>query len=285
MNGRHFVLSIIAEKVNFSLGVRITDGNKAACRNWFCTDSGRILPQTPTIVCEPAQHRYRLKEHALLRRLSKSLHLTITVILLLLIPVVFLIRRSGFYPSISDADIALLEFFNRNRVSSLDRFFMAITDATTFISIGIMLALFFTAWRRRSARMLHKGLQLGLTLLSVLAVVSGVKYAIMRQRPFEVHDFIQKLSGGGGPSFPSGHTTEVFAVTTAMFVMFPEKKWPGAILLAWACMVGYTRMLLGVHYPSDIIGGMLFGILTALIIHLIYNREGLTHEPLDRPMG
>jgi undecaprenyl-diphosphatase len=61
-----------------------------------------------------------------------------------------------------------------------------------------------------------------------------------------------------------------------MFLMFPRKRWPGYTMLAWACMVGYTRMLLGVHYPSDILGGMLFGVLTALIIHLIFNRKGLT---------
>ncbi len=199
--------------------------------------------------------------------------MTTIVVLLLLTPLVFIIRWSGIYPHISEVDIGLLTALNRHRVLALDPFFMALTDATTFISIGIAALLLFLAWRRQSDRLLHSGLQLALTLLCVLGVVSLLKYAITRQRPFEIHDFIEKLSGGGGPSFPSGHTTEVFALSTVLFLLFPGRRWIAGLALCWALVVAYTRMLLGVHYPSDILGGILFGVLTALLVHYFYTRK------------
>lgn len=198
--------------------------------------------------------------------------LTAIIILLSLILLVFIVRWSAIYPSVAAADVGLLGFLNRHRIRELDPVFMALSDATTFISVGINLSILALAWKQQSGRMLHQGIQLALTLVSVLGIVSLLKYAITRQRPFEIHDFVEKLSGGGGPSFPSGHTTEVFALTTVLFLLYPGRRWIAAIALCWAFIVGYTRMLLGVHYPSDILGGILFGVLTAMTIHLAYNQ-------------
>ncbi|KWX84905.1 phosphoesterase [Paenibacillus riograndensis] len=57
-------------------------------------------------------------------------------------------------------------------------------------------------------------------------------------------------------SFPSGHTTAIFASTVPYMVAFPVLT---AILLPLACIVGFSRIYLGLHYPSDVVAGAVIG--------------------------
>lgn len=69
------------------------------------------------------------------------------------------------------------------------------------------------------------------------------------------------------PSFPSGHATCSFAAMGAFFAFMNKKwSWLGLVL---AAIIGFSRNYLFVHYPSDIIGGMLIGLLGALIAYLV----------------
>lgn len=87
----------------------------------------------------------------------------------------------------------------------------------------------------------------------------------MRTRPFIRYPFIEKLSTGGNSSFPSGHTLEAFAMATAFTLLLPKRKKP-ALLFLWASLVAYSRMELGVHYPSDVFAGMVIGVFLGIIV-------------------
>ncbi len=99
-------------------------------------------------------------------------------------------------------------------------------------------------------------------------IVNIIKYTVDRQRPFELDVKIEKLSTGGSPSFPSGHTSDAFLMATCIMLLFGNKKWAIALVLSWAVFVAYSRIVLGVHYPSDVIGAILIGSANALIVNL-----------------
>lgn len=100
------------------------------------------------------------------------------------------------------------------------------------------------------------------TDLAALAISGGItiilKYSVNRDRPFVTYPDITKKADAVAPSFPSGHTSSAFATATSVSLAYP-KWYVIAPSFAWAGTVGYSRMHLGVHYPSDVLAGALIG--------------------------
>jgi membrane-associated phospholipid phosphatase len=117
----------------------------------------------------------------------------------------------------------------------------------------------------------NKGYYIGATLLSSTIITTTLKFTIDRDRPFVTYPDIQKLTGAGSPSFPSGHTSEAFATATSLSLAFP-KWYVIAPSMLWASAAGYSRMHLGVHYPSDVLVGALIGSGSAWLCHELNKR-------------
>ncbi len=107
---------------------------------------------------------------------------------------------------------------------------------------------------------------LAITVLIVLAdQISGVlKHSIMRLRPSNdpelsslAHIFFRK---GGKYGFVSAHAANAFAFATFSSFLFRNRRY-AFFIFPWALLIAYTRIYLGVHYPGDILGGALLGIL------------------------
>jgi len=108
--------------------------------------------------------------------------------------------------------------------------------------------------------MMRNGYKSAITIGLACGISTGLKYAVSRTRPFTQYpgDIMQR-SKCGPLSFPSGHTTAAFATATAVSLSY--KKWYITVpSYVYAGFVGYSRMRLGVHYPSDVLGGMIIGI-------------------------
>jgi undecaprenyl-diphosphatase len=93
---------------------------------------------------------------------------------------------------------------------------------------------------------------------------------VNKPRPFITYDFIQKITSGGSPSFPSGHTTDAFVTAAVLSLAF--RKWYVIVpVYLWALLVAYSRMDLGVHYPSDVLAGMCLGTVMAFIGYRVWH--------------
>jgi undecaprenyl-diphosphatase len=92
------------------------------------------------------------------------------------------------------------------------------------------------------------------------AVIYSLKFLIQRQRPFLFLDMASKLSKGPGeildPSFPSAHAAFSFMMAILLSTWFPRYR---VIFFIIAGFIGWTRIYLGVHYPTDVIVGALLG--------------------------
>ncbi len=174
-------------------------------------------------------------------------------------------------------DIDLLKKINVSRNKNLDNTFIAITNSATPISIFVPVAVFCRGLEKDDSIIRNKGLFIGASFLVSSGVSFGMKYSINRERPFTTYSFIEKVTDGGSPSFPSGHTSEAFSTATSLSIAFP-KWYVIAPAYLWACSVGYSRMDLGVHYPSDVLVGAIVGAGSAYVSYKanrwLHNRKG-----------
>ena len=94
-----------------------------------------------------------------------------------------------------------------------------------------------------------------------------LKNLIARPRPFRVDNSVALLIPEPGEySFPSGHTMNSF---TASVMIFLHYKKPGIAALVLAALIAFSRMYLFVHYPTDILGGIVIGIFDAVLVFML----------------
>jgi undecaprenyl-diphosphatase len=132
--------------------------------------------------------------------------------------------------------------------------------------IPLYLFLFFMVYRRRGfAGLGYFILAIALVVLCCDQLSSSVfKPYFARYRPcnnLEIQALVHTVLGrcGSGYSFISGHATNFFGLATLSGLAIGG-KWERGLLLVWAAAIAYSRVYLGVHYPSDITIGALLGI-------------------------
>ena len=137
----------------------------------------------------------------------------------------------------------------------LDQVIPWVTHFGSHIAVIVFLILCFIFMRKKNTLLyilLLYGIQSG--------VVYGLKFLIQRKRPLVFLETLSKLSRGPGevldPSFPSAHTLYAFMMATLLAVWFPRYR---VIFYIVAGFIGWTRIYLGVHYPTDVLAGALLG--------------------------
>ena len=149
----------------------------------------------------------------------------------------------------------------------LDLFFIVVTylgDGTAAIIFSVVTILF---WRQYKL-----GVQLLLAYLVSGIVAQLLKNIFAAPRPKAIisdgvyHYFIAGVTRSGWNSFPSGHTTSIFAIVTILILYFKNTT-ACFLLLLTAVLVGYSRIYLGQHFLDDVIAGSILGVITSLIIY------------------
>ncbi len=154
-------------------------------------------------------------------------------------------------------DLSIFYFFNHTlSVGFLDKFFSTITNVNNwYISYVILLSI---SWFKGGQK--GKIAVIGVLLLIIFSDQTGyrlLKEFIGRPRPCEVlKDVITPLGCTGTSSFPSNHALNNFAAAIFFTMLFPKLKW---VLFITATLIAISRVYLGLHYPSDVIGGAIIG--------------------------
>ena len=178
-------------------------------------------------------------------------------------------------------DIRILRQINGHRNVHLDGTFKAFSNSVSPISIATPILIFGTGMIEKDQELKQKGLVIGASFLVTTIIATTLKHSINRARPFETYPDIQKLSAGGSSSFPSGHTSDAFSTATSLSLAFP-KWYVIAPSYVYASAVGYSRMHLGVHYPSDVLAGAIIGAGSAFLCYKaqkwINHRSRRTHK-------
>ena len=176
-------------------------------------------------------------------------------------------------------ELTILNWLHGSLPPGLVPVLQLVSDTTTWVSIGGMAALLGWSFYRKSKGLRTKFFLLLLVLLLTAGITRTVKTLVDRDRPFTTYPEIKKLSTGGDSSFPSGHTLEAFGMATAAACLFRRRR-VAVIAFSWALIVAWSRMALGVHYPSDVLAGMILGGLTGwLVTHFARLRLKFDKDP------
>ena len=113
-----------------------------------------------------------------------------------------------------------------------------------------------------------------LITLSDQVSVHLFKETFQRYRPchnLDLQGKVQLIDGacGGMYSFVSSHAANTFALTTFLIFFFRSRGF-ALFMYLWACIVCYSRVYAGVHYPFDILGGMMVGVFLGFIAYRFY---------------
>ncbi len=132
------------------------------------------------------------------------------------------------------------------------------------ISIGVLILLYFIS---QPHTLLRETILIAMVSLTISHIfVTVIKKIVKRMRPYlSLPDACVYGYPFKDHSFPSGHSTAIFSVTIPFMLQYPILS---LILLPIAVLVALSRVVLGVHYPSDVIAGGLLAITTVISVSL-----------------
>jgi membrane-associated phospholipid phosphatase len=165
-----------------------------------------------------------------------------------------------------NADINILRSININRNENLDGTMKFISKTEYVIGTLTPITVCATALAKKDFKLLQKGVNMSFAVVLNTGSTYILKRIVNRDRPAQTYPDIIAMENERFHSFPSGHTSNAFVTATSLSLNF--KKWYVILpTYAWATAVGYSRMHMGVHYPSDVFAGAIVGAGSALITY------------------
>lgn len=165
-----------------------------------------------------------------------------------------------FLDLLQQIDLSVLFFINQQLANPLfDIVFKALHYTSYFLLASLIIYFVF-----RKEKLL--------VVLMILAVIAStitsaaLKNIISRERPYQTLDVRQLVNEDDNKSFPSNHVQLSFALTAIIFLF--HKKF-GLMLFFLSIIMAISRIYLGVHYPSDVLGGAVIGTLIGISILMI----------------
>lgn len=157
---------------------------------------------------------------------------------------------------LQQTDLSVLFFINHQLVNPVFDFLFSTPHLYVFW--GFVMGFFFFIKKDKKLVLL----MIAAFLVSSLTVIA-VKDLVHRERPYQVLDVRQLIPEENNKSFPSNHAQLSFALSTIVFYFYRRT---GLVLFLLSLLIGMGRIYVGVHYPSDVLGGAVIGVLFAVMI-------------------
>ena len=143
----------------------------------------------------------------------------------------------------------------------LDKIMIVITKSGNGGMIWLFIALYLYIFEK-----IHSKAIVLVCVIAVCAFINNfiIKGIFTKDRPCDLDESIPLLiKRPFGSSFPSGHTASSFASVVVLFYINP---WWGGAALIWAALIGFSRVYLYVHFPSDVLWGIISGTAIAFVV-------------------
>ena len=167
--------------------------------------------------------------------------------------------------SAQNNDVKLLSTIYADSSYTKDKGAKVLSASVAPISIVCPATILLIGLIRKDSVLIRNGIKTtGALILNTVATV-GLKYAVNRPRPYNEYPLLFHAKEKTGKySFPSSHTSFAFADATSLSLAYP-KWYVIAPAYLWACSAAYSRMYLGVHYPTDVLAGAIIGTACAFL--------------------
>lgn len=159
------------------------------------------------------------------------------------------------------------------------RFFQIVSDSISFFSLGIPAVFLVTGLIQKKKLWIRQALIILLGIALGGLISATIKRTIKEPRPYEVDARITQWSVGGSNSFPSGHTVEATAAAIGFSAILFRTPLSVVLSVVWALMIMFSRIVLGVHNFTDILGGIAIGCIGLLIINRLFEGRMLPENP------
>lgn len=175
-------------------------------------------------------------------------------------------------------EVSVLLWLQENfRGEWIDPIWIAITKLGDHGLIWIITLVLFLIYKptRKAAIYAIISFAISMFICSIL-----LKPMVQRTRPYEVIDGLNILvSPEKSFSFPSGHTCSSFSVAWMYYFQFQKRY--GILFMILACLIAVSRLVVGVHYPTDVLGGFAIATIVAVCVDQVRKKreESETTEP------
>ena len=164
----------------------------------------------------------------------------------------------------------IIRDFNHGGV--FDKLFTYITFTGSTIFMALIIVLLLIGGARKEALVFS----IVFVVTNVLAL--GIKYVVARPRPSDLG-----IMPETEPAFPSAHTVNAFALATT--ISSYHRKFT-IVMYAWALLVAFSRVYLGLHYFTDVVGGAILGsVVSYVVTHMALRRDKLISRFVNQPIA
>ena len=165
-------------------------------------------------------------------------------------------------------DDRIMVHLSENRTPKQTDFFMFLSKYNNLVNVAVPAGVLAGGVISNDKGTRQDALYIASSSAINFLVTTAIKKIVRRPRPFNGRVKINAVYHPGSTSFPSGHSSSSFTTATALSQVY-SKWYVIAPAYLWAGAMGYSRMYLGVHYPTDVATGALLGTSTALSMKFI----------------